>query len=212
MADGLARAAGSGLWLKDRAGTEYYLSGAIGAEAELEQHMLAQRKNVLDALLPEYERLMNKVDTQGKPDLAARKLAEDLRRDALNELRKNANERRIPPEDQIKFIQSREGFIWWIHRQLNWGAREKSLPPVTLEKATEIFDFENEKGEQQAEANHMQKLSEQVSGTDLLSNSIGLQPEKSSTGYSNGPQAAPKQKDMISAVTGTASGDPFLGG
>src|SRR5579864_3317487 len=106
MSEGLSRAAGSGLWIKDRSGTDYYLSGAIGAEAELEQYMLSQRKSVLDALLPEYERLMSRVGADGKPDLVARKLAEDLRKDALNELRKNANERRVPPEDQITFLNT----------------------------------------------------------------------------------------------------------
>jgi hypothetical protein len=181
MADGLARSAGAGVWLKDREGKDYYLSGAIGAEAELEQHMLSQRKNVVDALLPEYERLMAMTDAQGRPNLAARKMAEDMRRDALNQLSKNANERRVPPEDQIAYLRTREGFCWFLWRQLAMGASEQGLVPPTLEKATEIYEVEQEKGRQQGEADRARRLSEQVSGTDLASSSPGRMPESGST-------------------------------
>jgi hypothetical protein len=205
MADALARTAGAGLWVKDKAGTEYYMSGAVGAEAELEQYMLSQRINVVDALLPDYDRLMNKVDADGKPDVSARKLAEAMRRDALNELCKNVNERRIPPEDQLKFIQSREGFLWFFHRQLCWGAREKGLPQPTLEKAREIIEFEEEKGRQ------VQRMSEQVSGIGLVGNSTSPLDGRNSSGSLIQPQTISQSGEIRTDITRMAAGSQSNG-
>lgn len=135
----------------------------------IERHLLKDRPNPVDAVLPQLERLAS---VKGK---AARRMAKELTDRAYADLRKSQAENKVTLEDVEAFLNTPQGMLWSLHLLLL-----RFHPGLSIDEARRVYEWQG--------AESIRKARTSAEGVDALGNSIGrkLEAEAGEAGRSTG--------------------------